>query len=74
MAQAGRRWQRTLFPWLEAQRFKQSATYTCIFSKAHGSDKLVVGCYVDDLFVLYSSDEAGSLYSEFSAALVDRWR
>eukprot|EP00965_Chrysotila_dentata_P255046 6212081-Pleurochrysis_carterae.AAC.5 len=74
MAQAGRRWRLTLFPWLEAQGFKQSSTDTCIFSKARGDDKLVVGCYVDDLFVLYSSDAAGSLYDEFSVALVDRWR
>eukprot|EP00965_Chrysotila_dentata_P111786 3696473-Pleurochrysis_carterae.AAC.1 len=63
MAQAGRRWQRTLFPWLEAQGFQQSSTDTCIFSKVRDDDKLVVGCYVDDLFVLYSSDDSGSLYS-----------
>eukprot|EP00965_Chrysotila_dentata_P159452 5267501-Pleurochrysis_carterae.AAC.1 len=74
MAQAGRRWQRTLFPWLEAQGFQQSSTDTCIFSKVRGGDKLVVGCYVDDLFVLYSSDTSDSLYSEFSTALVERWR
>eukprot|EP00965_Chrysotila_dentata_P016299 538880-Pleurochrysis_carterae.AAC.1 len=74
MAQAGRRWQRTLFPWLETQGFRQSSTDTCIFSKVRDNDKLVVGCYVDDLFVLYSSDDSGSLYSEFSAALVERWR
>eukprot|EP00965_Chrysotila_dentata_P083080 2740782-Pleurochrysis_carterae.AAC.1 len=40
MAQAGRRWQRTLFPWLEAQGFTQSYTDTCIFSKARGDDRL----------------------------------
>eukprot|EP00965_Chrysotila_dentata_P235252 6200642-Pleurochrysis_carterae.AAC.1 len=74
MAQAGRRWQRTLFPWLESQGFKQSTTDTCIFSKNRGKDRLVIGCYVDDLFVLYSDDGAGSLYADFSAALVDRWR
>eukprot|EP00965_Chrysotila_dentata_P083709 2762207-Pleurochrysis_carterae.AAC.1 len=43
-------------------------------SKARGDDNLVLGCYVDDLFILYSTDDEGSLYSEFSTALVDRWR
>eukprot|EP00965_Chrysotila_dentata_P086383 2850669-Pleurochrysis_carterae.AAC.1 len=74
MAQAGRRWQRTLFPWLEEQGFQQSSTDTCTFSKTRDDDKLVLGCYVDDLFILYFTDADGSLYSEFSTALVDRWR
>eukprot|EP00965_Chrysotila_dentata_P201244 6180473-Pleurochrysis_carterae.AAC.11 len=74
MAQAGRRWQRTFFCWLKAQGFQQSSKDTCIFSKTREDDNLVVGCYVDDLFVLYSSNGDGSLYSDFSTALVDRWR
>eukprot|EP00965_Chrysotila_dentata_P123009 4065630-Pleurochrysis_carterae.AAC.1 len=35
--------------------------------------RLTLGCYVDDLFTLYSHDEAGSLYDEFVQALTLRW-
>ena len=33
----------------------------------------MLGCYVDDLFTLYSSDAPGSLYREFVDALESRW-
>ena len=33
----------------------------------------MIGCYVDDLFVLYSHDDEYSLYSQFTRALQERW-
>eukprot|EP00965_Chrysotila_dentata_P089339 2950268-Pleurochrysis_carterae.AAC.1 len=60
MAQAGRRWQRSLFPWLREWGFKQCNSDPCVFTitrKVAGvSQRLVLGCYVDDLFTLYSHD------------------
>eukprot|EP00965_Chrysotila_dentata_P092712 3060225-Pleurochrysis_carterae.AAC.1 len=44
------------------------------FQQTCYDDKLVVGCYLDDLFILHSTDADGSLYSEFFTALVNRWR
>eukprot|EP00965_Chrysotila_dentata_P121867 4028180-Pleurochrysis_carterae.AAC.1 len=35
--------------------------------------RLVLGCYVDDLFTLYSHDGAGSLYERFTSDLASRW-
>eukprot|EP00965_Chrysotila_dentata_P002691 87805-Pleurochrysis_carterae.AAC.1 len=34
--------------------------------------RLTLGCYVDDLFTLYSHDGAGSLYNDFVEALTLR--
>eukprot|EP00965_Chrysotila_dentata_P180497 5958474-Pleurochrysis_carterae.AAC.1 len=73
MAQAGRRWQRTLFPWLLQFGFIQSSSDPCIFTLRKGDAQLIVGCYVDDLFVLHSDDSANSLYAEFTDALTGRW-
>eukprot|EP00965_Chrysotila_dentata_P093704 3097255-Pleurochrysis_carterae.AAC.1 len=54
MAQAGRRWQRSLFPWLTSWGFKQSHSDPCVFSCERTTDgvtqSLIIGCYVDDLF------------------------
>ena len=49
MAQAGRRWQRSLFPWLLEQGFTQLHVDKCLFMKrrkrADGSEEiLLVGC------------------------------
>ena len=69
MAQAGRRWQRSLFPWLkawnedagsDAPRLCQSVFDSCVFFCRHDvktpqgvrREVLLVGCYVDDLFIL----------------------
>eukprot|EP00965_Chrysotila_dentata_P106865 3530221-Pleurochrysis_carterae.AAC.1 len=35
--------------------------------------RLTLGCYVDDLFTLYSHDGQGSLYNDFTDALTHRW-
>eukprot|EP00965_Chrysotila_dentata_P076546 2527377-Pleurochrysis_carterae.AAC.1 len=77
MAQAGRRWQRSLFPWLKDWGFTQSHSDPCVFTcdrTINGAKQsLVLGCYVDDLFILYSGDGADSLYSSFTTALSSRW-
>ena len=71
MAQAGRRWQRSLFPWLTEHGFVQSEADPCLFHKSRGDDRLIVGVYVDDLCCAFKSDEPGSLYQEFVSSLAD---
>eukprot|EP00965_Chrysotila_dentata_P052000 1726090-Pleurochrysis_carterae.AAC.1 len=77
MAQAGRRWQRSLFPWLQEWGFTQCASDPCVFTLSKEVDgvtqRLILGCYVDDLFTLYSHDGDGSLYQRFTADLASRW-
>ena len=81
MAQAGRRWQRTLFPWLTGWGLKPCDADPCVFhlkrevSTPNGPrlDSLVVGCYVDDLFILYNNSDEHSLYAQFTKALSDKW-
>eukprot|EP00965_Chrysotila_dentata_P186146 6146089-Pleurochrysis_carterae.AAC.1 len=77
MAQAGRRWQRSLFPWLIEFGFTQCKSDPCVFTmtKRVGGElhRLTLGCFVDDLFTLYSHDGDGSLYASFVEALTTRW-
>eukprot|EP00965_Chrysotila_dentata_P091931 3034704-Pleurochrysis_carterae.AAC.1 len=77
MAQAGRRWQRSLFPWLLSWGFKQSHSDPCVFTcerQPNGvKQSLIIGCYVDDLFILYPDDVPDSLYTSFTTALSLRW-
>eukprot|EP00965_Chrysotila_dentata_P004041 131092-Pleurochrysis_carterae.AAC.1 len=77
MAQAGRRWQRSLFPWLQEWGFTQCASDPCVFTLSKDVDgvtqRLILGCYVDDLFTLYSHDGDGSLYQRFTTDLASRW-
>ena len=92
MAQAGRRWQRSLFPWLLAWRgakpssgdepqLRQSQMDTCVFY-CHATvdtpagpreETLILGCYVDDLFILSSHQDEYSLYHQLTSALEDSW-
>ena len=83
MAQAGRRWQRTLFPWLEEFGLTASEHDPCLFhmerspADASGTpthDRLVVGVYVDDLAIAYKLSGPGSLYDDFVTALNARWK
>lgn len=89
MAQAGRRWQRSIFPWLlawnadspGAPRLQQSTMDTCVFHCRHTvqtpsgprSELLLLGCYVDDLFILSSHTDEHSLYHMFTQELEARW-
>ena len=81
MAQAGRRWQRTLFPWLKEWGLKACESDNCVFflkrtvetPAGPREDTLIVGCYVDDLFILYNSDDEYSSYHQFTRDLQKRW-
>eukprot|EP00965_Chrysotila_dentata_P143639 4746111-Pleurochrysis_carterae.AAC.1 len=76
MAQAGRRWQRSLFPWLQQWGFQQCASDPCVFTISRDVDgveqRLILGCYVDDLFTLYSHGDPDSLYERFTSDLAKR--
>ena len=81
MAQAGRRWQRSLFPWLKEYGFTQCHADSCVFELTRTQstptgpreEKLILGCYVDDLSILYEFDDSNSLYHDFTSALSKRW-
>lgn len=83
MAQAGRRWQRSLFPWLLSCGLRQLPSEPCVFMRHEvkrqagkfgvREEWLIVGCYVDDLCVLYSHDDECSLYAEFVSKLTNSW-
>ena len=84
MSQAGRRWQRSIFPWMREWNdgaFQQTYGDSCVFyckrevntPSGPRSEWLLVGVYVDDLCVLYSHDDEYSLYHQFTADLQKRW-
>ena len=79
MAQAGRRWQRSLFPFFLEQGFLQFGSDPCLFRKCiarlHSTiiDTVILGVYVDDLCFVYSHDDVNSIYTEFTKKLVQRW-
>ena len=81
MAQAGRRWQRSIFPWLQEFGFKQCESDPCLFvldeevgtPNGPRQEKLVIGCYVDDLATVYTYDDEHSLYTRFVTALTTDW-
>ena len=81
MAQAGRRWQRTLFPWLLEFGFVQTHSDQSVFTlertmqtpDGERRERIHVGVYVDDLAVVYSHDDQHSLYRSFISALEKRW-
>ena len=79
MAQAGRRWQRGLFEWLDKLQFRQLDGDNCVFlktrmnKKTNKEDRLIIGVYVDDLCVLYGDSGEGSLYAEFTDVLTSTW-
>ena len=81
MAQAGRRWQRTLFLWLKEFGFTQTFSDHSVFTlertmstpKGPRLERIHVGVYVDDLATAYLHDDEHSLYRAFIAALESRW-
>ena len=73
MAQAGRRWQRSLYPWLKEFGFEACHSDPNVFYMTRGEERLIVGCYVDDLCTLYSHSGKGSFYGDFTRALTKRW-
>ena len=62
MTQAGRRWQRTLFPYLLRHGLVATECDPCVFTRPYRrretvqtpsgprEETLIIGCYVDDLF------------------------
>ena len=81
MAQAGRRWQRTLFPWLKEFGFTQTHSDQSVFTLERTMqtptgprrERIHVGVYVDDLAMVYREDDEHSLYRSFITALEARW-
>jgi hypothetical protein len=88
LSQAGRRWQRCLFPWLLAwapgvglASLQQSEHDPCVFFTRQTvqtptgprDESLLVGVYVDDLCVCASHTDAHSLYARFVSDLQSRW-
>ena len=82
MAQAGRRWQRSLYPWLKEYGFTQISPDSSVFTLEREMDSptgkhketLHLGAYVDDLCVIYGNDDKYSLYLDFITKLQERWK
>ena len=88
MAQAGRRWQRTLYPWMSAWGKENKVAFERSFADSNvfirrgtvntprgpREETLIVGVYVDDCFVLYSHNDEFSLYHKFVTDLQARWQ
>eukprot|EP00965_Chrysotila_dentata_P081297 2684561-Pleurochrysis_carterae.AAC.1 len=57
--------------------YTQCSTEPCVFTakrKVNGNtQRLIIGCYVDDLFALNSDNGPGSLYESFISDLAARW-
>ena len=81
MAQAGRRWQRSLYPWLEEYGFEASKSDASVFScrrtistpAGKRNELVIIGCYVDDIACLHSHDDKHSLYHHFITSLQKSW-
>ena len=77
LAQAGRRWQRSIFPWLLDFGFKQSEFDPCVFHvrqhKHAPKDLILLGCYVDDLLICTNNTSKDSLFCHFVSSLRERW-
>ena len=72
LVQAGRRFQRTLFPWLVDYGFKPCDTDPCVFTlkDPHTGEAILLGAYVDDLCTVHSD---GPLFDKFRHAFFARW-
>lgn len=81
MAQAGRRWQRSLLAWFASYGFQACSADSWIFTLRRAVDTpsgprddiVIIGCYVDDLFVLYDNGDEHSLYTQITSDLGKRW-
>ena len=67
--------------YLDLWGLEQCQHDTCVFvrnssvdtSNGPREDTLIVGCYIDDLYVVYNSSDAVSLYTKFVLDLQSRW-
>ena len=77
LAQAGRRFQRSIFPWLKQFGFKQSEYDPCVFfMRTHNADRnelVILGVYVDDILTCASHTDKQSTVRKFVAALKSEW-
>ena len=75
LAQAGRRFQRSLFPWLKDFGFTQSCYDPCVFylRSNNRTELILIGCYVDDLLICSSHSNAQSKYHAFLSHLKKSW-
>ena len=77
LAQAGRRWQRSIFPWLKEFGFQQSEFDPCIFfwkgDQNRRNETILLGCYVDDLLICTSHTDAPSRFRTFVISLQKDW-
>ena len=75
LVQAGRRFQRALFAWLLTQGFTRCHSDPCVFTYdgSKQGDRLVLGCYVDDIMVIHSNDGPDSIFTNFRDAFFKRW-
>ena len=77
----GRRWQRSLFPWLKEFGFTQVSSDSSVFTISRDvetpngkrTEHLHIGVYVDDLAIVYGQDDKHSLYHSFVTALTKKW-
>ena len=83
MAQSGRCWQRTIFPYLIKAGFVATESDPCVFTRRETvqtpsgprDETLIFGCCVDDLFTIYSHDNEHSIYHSFIKQLMaDHWK
>ena len=66
--QASYLWQQTLSKWLTSQGFVRLKTDPCVFIKGTGTQRVIVGCYVDDLIVLH--DATTDAFSQFKTSFL----
>ena len=66
--QASYLWQQTLSKWLLSQGFSRLKSDPCVFIKGTGRDRIIVGCYVDDLIVLH--DPSGTAFKHFKSSFL----
>ena len=89
MKQAGRRFQRAFFAWLERPRDEGGAGLIpskedpCIYRITTEDDELIIGVYVDDLIIFYKRDAeydaegalvSDSLYAQFVRDIDASWK
>ena len=75
LVQGGRRFQRCLFAWLLEQGFTRCKADPCLFVRDgnNPTDRIILGCYVDDIMVLHATDDVGSTFCNFRDQFFKRW-
>ena len=66
--QASYLWQQTLSKWLLSQGFTRLRTDPCVFTRGSGRQRIVIGCYVDDLIILHNATTR--VFNDFLSAFL----